>query len=182
MSESSQKFISRNRPPRVQIEYDVETYGAEKKVQLPFVMGVLADLSGDPAEPLADVADRVCRCSLTLKEQLRRRLSVSDAVVADVSSDAARGDDEKLGSDWTYDDVDQTMSQLSRVRVESREDAAQVIDAATRYFEQHEPSSPIPLLLRRAKRLINQDFVDILRDLAPDALVQAKNLAGESED
>ena len=55
---SSQKFIARNRAPRVQIEYDVELYGAEKKVQLPFVMGVMADLSGKPAEPLAPVADR----------------------------------------------------------------------------------------------------------------------------
>ena len=43
------KFIARNRAPRVQIEYDVEIYGAEKKIQLPFVMGVLADLSGKPA-------------------------------------------------------------------------------------------------------------------------------------
>ena len=56
--ESSQKFIARNRAPRVQIEYDVEVYGAEKKVQLPFVMGVLADLSGKPAEQLPAVADR----------------------------------------------------------------------------------------------------------------------------
>jgi type VI secretion system protein ImpB len=55
---SSQKFIARNRAPRVQIEYDVEVYGAEKKVQLPFVMGVMADLSGNPADPLAPVADR----------------------------------------------------------------------------------------------------------------------------
>jgi type VI secretion system protein ImpB len=55
---SSQKFIARNRAPRVQIEYDVELYGAEKKVQLPFVMGVMADLSGKPAEPLPPVADR----------------------------------------------------------------------------------------------------------------------------
>ncbi len=55
---SSQKFIARNRAPRVQIEYDVELYGAEKKVQLPFVMGVLADLSGKPEEPLPAVADR----------------------------------------------------------------------------------------------------------------------------
>jgi type VI secretion system protein ImpB len=55
---SSQKFIGRNRAPRVQIEYDVELYGAQKKVQLPFVMGVLANLSGNPAEPLAPVADR----------------------------------------------------------------------------------------------------------------------------
>jgi type VI secretion system protein ImpB len=55
---SSQKFIARNRAPRVQIEYDVETYGAEKKMQLPFVMGVMADLSGKPEEPLPPVADR----------------------------------------------------------------------------------------------------------------------------
>jgi type VI secretion system protein ImpB len=55
---SSQKFIARNRAPRVQIEYDVELYGAEKKVQLPFVMGVMADLSGKPSEPLPSVADR----------------------------------------------------------------------------------------------------------------------------
>ena len=54
----SQKFIARNRAPRVQIEYDVELFGAQKKVQLPFVMGVMADLSGKPADPLAPVADR----------------------------------------------------------------------------------------------------------------------------
>jgi type VI secretion system protein ImpB len=58
MATSSQKFIQRNRAPRVQIEYDVELYGAEKKVQLPFVMGVMSDLSGNPSEPLAPVADR----------------------------------------------------------------------------------------------------------------------------
>jgi type VI secretion system protein ImpB len=55
---SSQKFIARNRAPRVQIEYDVEVYGAQKKIELPFVVGVMADLSGKPADPLAPVADR----------------------------------------------------------------------------------------------------------------------------
>jgi len=55
---SSQKFIARNRAPRVQIEYNVELYGAEKKIQLPFVMGVLADLAGKPAEAPPPVADR----------------------------------------------------------------------------------------------------------------------------
>jgi type VI secretion system protein ImpB len=55
---SSQKFIARNRAPRVQIEYDVETYGSEKKVQLPFVVGVMSDLSGKPVDPLPPVADR----------------------------------------------------------------------------------------------------------------------------
>ena len=55
---SSQKFIARNRAPRVQIEYDVELYGSEKKVQVPFVMGVLSDLSGKPAEELQSVDER----------------------------------------------------------------------------------------------------------------------------
>jgi type VI secretion system protein ImpB len=55
---SSQKFIARNRAPRVQIEYDVELYGAEKKVQLPFVMGVMADLSGNAGKAQPPVVDR----------------------------------------------------------------------------------------------------------------------------
>jgi len=55
---SSQKTIGRNRAPRVQIEYDVELYGAEKKEELPFVMGVMSSLSGNPKEPPAPVKDR----------------------------------------------------------------------------------------------------------------------------
>lgn len=58
VSNSSQKFIARNRAPRVQIEYDVEIYGSEKKIELPFVMGVLADLSGKPVADLPPVGDR----------------------------------------------------------------------------------------------------------------------------
>jgi type VI secretion system protein ImpB len=55
---SSQKFIARNRAPRVQIEYDLETYGAQQTINLPFVMGVMADLSGKPEEALPAVAER----------------------------------------------------------------------------------------------------------------------------
>jgi len=58
MVDSGQKFIGRNRAPRVQIEYDIETYGAEKKKELPFVMAVMADLSGNPAQPLPKVMER----------------------------------------------------------------------------------------------------------------------------
>ncbi|MFT2798581.1 type VI secretion system contractile sheath small subunit [Serratia sp. N21D137] len=50
VSKSGQKFIAYNRAPRVQIEYDVEIYGAERKIQLPFVMGVMADLNGKSVE------------------------------------------------------------------------------------------------------------------------------------
>lgn len=56
--QSAQKFIARNRAPRVQIEYDVEVYGAQKSIQLPFVMGVMSDLSGNPSDKLPAVSDR----------------------------------------------------------------------------------------------------------------------------
>lgn len=55
---NGQKWIAKNRAPRVQIEYDVEIYGSEKKVQIPFVMGVMADLSGKSEVALPDLADR----------------------------------------------------------------------------------------------------------------------------
>lgn len=57
-SASGQKFIARNRAPRVHIEYDVELYGAQRKVELPFVMGVLADLAGARADALPDLGER----------------------------------------------------------------------------------------------------------------------------
>lgn len=58
MSSSGQNFIRRNRPPRVQIEYAVELYGAKKKVELPMVVGVLADLYGQQETPPPKVDDR----------------------------------------------------------------------------------------------------------------------------
>ena len=57
-TKNSQKFLAQNRAPRVQVEYDVELYGAEKKVNLPFVMGVMSDLSGKPKDPLPRVDER----------------------------------------------------------------------------------------------------------------------------
>src|SRR5947209_470941 len=58
MSESLQHKLDRVRRPRVQITYDVETGGAMRKVELPFVMGVLADLSGQPKEALRPIKER----------------------------------------------------------------------------------------------------------------------------
>jgi len=58
MPESQQKQINRVRRPRVQIEYDVETNGSMKKIELPFVVGVMADLSGDGAANLPPLAER----------------------------------------------------------------------------------------------------------------------------
>lgn len=58
MSGSLQKWVGRNRPPRVQITYDVEVGDAVEKRELPMVVGILADLSGNPATPLPKFKDR----------------------------------------------------------------------------------------------------------------------------
>jgi type VI secretion system protein ImpB len=58
MADSTQKKLERVRPPRVQISYDVETGGAIEKKELPFLMGVLGDFTGQPTEPLARLKDR----------------------------------------------------------------------------------------------------------------------------
>jgi len=58
MSDSLQKWVGRNRPPRVQITYDVEIGGAVEKKELPLVVGLLADLSGQPLNPLPKLKER----------------------------------------------------------------------------------------------------------------------------
>lgn len=58
MSESTQKKLTRIRPPRVQITYDVETGGAIEKKELPFVVGILADLAGKPENPMLPIKAR----------------------------------------------------------------------------------------------------------------------------
>lgn len=61
-----------------------------------------------------------------------------------------------------------------------RDEAIYALDLAAAYFRVQEPSSPLPLLIERAKRLAGMEFMDILRDLAPDGLSQAQLVAGAS--
>jgi len=62
--------------------------------------------------------------------------------------------------------------------VSSREDVVRLLDRICYYYEQHEPSSPVPLLLRRCKRLVSANFFDIIRDVAPEAVPQVEALRG----
>lgn len=62
--------------------------------------------------------------------------------------------------------------------VTSREDVIRALDKVSEYYERNEPSSPVPFLLRRAKRLVKKDFMEIMRDLAPDGVSQAETITG----
>jgi type VI secretion system protein ImpA len=63
--------------------------------------------------------------------------------------------------------------------IQSREDVVRAIDAICKYFERYEPSSPVPFLLLRAKRLLSMNFMEILGELTPDALRQAEEICGK---
>ena len=67
-------------------------------------------------------------------------------------------------------------------RIESPQDVSRCIDRICDYYARHEPSSPVPLLLRRAQRLIGRDFLALLRDIAPGGINELRVLAGETDD
>src|ERR1700730_9432422 len=60
----------------------------------------------------------------------------------------------------------------------SRQDAIRALDAVADFFRRTEPSSPIPLFLARAKRLVSKDFLEVLADVAPEAVAQARAAGG----
>jgi len=62
--------------------------------------------------------------------------------------------------------------------VTSRQDAVRSIDAAATFFRDNEPSSPVPLFLERAKRLVSKSFLEVLQDIAPDTLTEVKKISG----
>jgi type VI secretion system protein ImpA len=62
--------------------------------------------------------------------------------------------------------------------IRSRDDASRALDAVCAYLERSEPSNPAPLLIRRAQRLMTMGFLDIMRELAPDALPAVEHIAG----
>jgi type VI secretion system protein ImpA len=65
--------------------------------------------------------------------------------------------------------------------IKSRQDAVRALDAVTAFFRENEPSSPIPLVLERAKRLVSKDFLEVLADIAPGGVPQAKLIGGIEE-
>ena len=65
--------------------------------------------------------------------------------------------------------------------IRTRDDVLKALDKLCEYFDRNEPSSPVPILLRRAKRLINKSFMDIVRDMASNGVSQVELLRGSEE-
>ena len=100
--------------------------------------------------------------------QIQKRLSPSAPAVtagADASGSAAMP-------------VASTAAPMAQRGISSRDDCIRAIDDICRYLEAAEPSSPVPMILKRARKLINMDFLDVIADLSPDALAAIKSIGG----
>lgn len=100
------------------------------------------------------------RVQALLGEQLRRRGVVDEALVGEVA-------------------LQQVVSSTGEIT--SREDVIRALDRICEYFDRHEPSSPVPLLAKRAKRLVSKSFLEILRDLAPGGVHEAESIRGKED-
>jgi len=122
---SSQKFIAETRAPRVQIEYEVERYGATQKVQLPFVMGVLADCSGNPKEAPPPIEDR--KAVLIDTDNFDDRLKSMSPRVAMSVPNTLTGEG-SLSVDLTFESMDDFLPGAVARKVEP---LRQLLDART---------------------------------------------------
>ncbi len=67
------------------------------------------------------------------------------------------------------------------VQLQTRDDAQLMLEKVKQYFARHEPSHPAPLMIERVQRLIEMNFMDLIRDLAPDSVHQVENIIGRRE-
>jgi type VI secretion system protein ImpA len=126
----------------------------------------MRESAGSEATPHFELlSTQLARMSQVLRAQLASHPERTGDSAADVETGAAGAGDGPA---------------LSGV-VKSRQDAIRALDAVAAYFRQTEPSSPIPLFLERAKRLVSKDFLEVLADIAPDALAQARAAGGLKE-
>ena len=90
--------------------------------------------------------------------------------------------DETSAEETTISNSAQNTPKFNAGQINNRDDVAKALDKVCEYYQKHEPGSPIPLLIQRAKRLIDKDFLEILEDLSPDGVNQASNILGKANE
>jgi type VI secretion system protein ImpA len=133
-------------------------------------------------DPLTDLLKKISRL---LAEQVERRgLGKQDAPPADAAAAGAGGEGESdLDPDALAASINSDRPEPPPVasdEVRSRDDVIRLLDKICDYYRQYEPSSPVPLLLRRAKRVVTMDFIELLRELVPSGLSEAEAIGGSA--
>jgi len=169
MADSGQKFIGRNRSPRVHITYDVETYGAKKSVEIPFIMGVMSDLSGKSNVEKKSVKDR---------DFLDFDIDNFDERMAAIAPRAAFNVDNELEGEGKLG-VDLTFSKMEDFDPGK---VAQAVPALAKLLEARNQLNDL-LILMDGKENATELLDKVLKD--PDlmkAMSAAKSEAASSED
>ncbi len=123
----------------------------------------------ESAPQLGALTTELTHAQTVLGKELSRR-GIADAVPS------------KSGAEASSDDIVQAGAGGSLTgEVNSRTDVNQMLDKICDYYTRHEPSSPVPLLLQRAKRLASMGFMELINDLASDGVPQAKKIMGVDE-
>ncbi|MDH4020773.1 MAG: type VI secretion system protein TssA [Xanthomonadales bacterium] len=118
--------------------------------------------------------------SLSIDETLRVLGEIQEAVTKYAPVAAAAFDDED-GDEAADEGTGAGSAPSVTGAINNRTDVVRIIDKICEYYATHEPSSPIPLLLRRAQRLVPKSFAEILEDIAPDGIAQMQLISGQSE-
>jgi type VI secretion system protein ImpA len=113
---------------------------------------------------LAALADILRQAQFALVSRLERRIAAAQPEQAPASGGGATTPAGGFNGD-----------------IRTRADVLRALDKICDYYAEFEPSSPIPLLLRRGKRLVSKNFLDIIRDMAPDGVSQVESIAGKAD-
>jgi len=168
----------------------------EKAVEVSTINAAFMDAPLDDLQNTADAIRQSIECVSAIESQLMDK--VGSKQMADFSTLphllkeaqhimtehlTQRGVGEAEASSEVVNEAPGTQASVQSLAnaINSQEDVIRVLDMACEYFKRHEPSSPVPLLLQRAKRLVAKDFMEILRDLTPAGVTQAEEISGISQ-
>lgn len=126
-------------------------------------------------DPLIDLLKAINRL---LQDKLAVRGLLDEPTADESAADSKDAGDDGGSSPAAANGHKAGAAQKLTGEIASREDVIRAIDKICDYYKRYEPSSPVPLFLNRAKRLASKSFLEILRDLTPDALNQALALGG----
>jgi type VI secretion system protein ImpA len=131
---------------------------------------VTEKVGGSQAVNLAKLATMLAAAHKALAAALGRRQGAADT-----------GGGDAIGG--VVGDGGGTTSRRSSVPgdINSREDVVAALERIVAYYERHEPTSPLPIVMKRAKRMVTMSFLEIMKDVAPDAMSQAELLRGHSD-
>jgi type VI secretion system protein ImpA len=169
----------------------------QEAVEISTINAAFMDAALDDLQNTADAIRQSIECVSAIESQLMEKvgskqmadfsalpelLKEAQHVMAEHLTQRGVGDAEVSSEVVNGAPGTQASAQSLPNAINSQEDVIRALDMACEYFKRHEPSSPVPLLLQRAKRLVAKDFMEILHDLTPAGVPQAEEISGTSRE